>query len=54
LNAVGARRWREKKSRTQGSLQGAGSLNPVSTPPAMKDKHKKDKSHKKDKKNKDK
>jgi hypothetical protein len=49
-----ARRWREKKSRTQGSLQGGGSLNPVSTPPAMKDKHKKDKSHKKDKKNKDK
>ena len=39
---------------TVGSLQGGGSLNPVSTPPAMKDKHKKDKSHKKDKKNKDK
>ena len=48
-----ARRWREKKSR-QGSLQGGGSLNPGSTPPAMKDKHKKEKSHKKDKKNKDK
>ena len=46
-----ARRWREKKSRAQGSLSGGGSLNPMSTPPGtMKDKPKKDKSHKKDKK----